>query len=253
MSLLRHHQLLMSSRRLGPDHDFGHTAFWPMQDTVPPMLSEDGAHNGSYFGAGTLLQQDGPHPTQKSVYFAGDTSSYGRINSHPDLNADLGEYAIEFWLRLIQPTSGVVGIVFGKFSLTVPFSGQTIFSNCFGVDLGGQYLLHGILYRDSAASGYFANTNPVTLPSADGVWRHYIFQRRNMGAGVWTLQCYVNGSFYNQITLPSVLNLSNTNQINIMGRGGQATKGYLSWLHWYKGKSFSATEAAAIYAARTNW
>jgi len=264
MNLLRHHQLLMSSRRLGPlapDHDFGHTAFWPMQDVSgSTMLSQSGTNNGTYSGVTegwTILQYPGPHSSQKSVYFNGTPlASYATIPDNDNLDAGTNtEYAWEFWLSLID-SQDRYGMIIGKFSSAPPYPGVTVFSNAQNVPPPIRTLFHegGVGFRDSSASGYYASVTPSALTQNDSVWRHWIVQRR-YESGSWKLQIYINATLVLDYVLPDAIDVSTGTPVRIMGRPDtvQPTKGAMSWLHWYKGKSFSASEAATIYSARTNW
>jgi len=173
--------------------------------------------------------------------------NYGVVPHDADLNPRTSEYAIEFWMGF---TSSGTGIPFGKFDLTVPFVGPTVFVNYLSYSAGSP--VGRISFREQRSdftSGYELDLN--ITGANDGVIRHYVFQRKLVSTSpdVWRLQAYVNGILDNEITLPSVLDLNPTGLFCILSRqGSQQVGGTFDEMAYYVGKSLTEAQILNHYA-----
>lgn len=220
------------------------TAYWRLDDTGSTVVDDLGTHDGTYINSPT--QNKAPMinaGSGRSVKFNG-TSQYATVPDHTDLRPGTGEYAIEMWMGF-SGTS--YGMAFGKFDLSVPYTGPTIFANYNdGTPTAGP-----VYFRDNNNSSYGLATSANWLN--DGVWRHYVCQRRLVSESpdVYELQIYINGVLDNSIELPSVIDLNTTNLIYLCSRpdASQYVNGQFDEIAYYVGKSLTPAEILAHYQA----
>lgn len=247
MSLLRHHQLLMSSRNTGPETDFGQTLYWPMQESSgTTMFEQMTALNGSYV-SGPLVAQAGYRSGYSSVRFDG-ANDYATVAHNIALNPGTSDYAVEYWAKI--ENDGALGVVFGKFALTGTFPGVLIFSNFRN---NGFFDPYWITHRTENAAGYYQSTDVEAdiAPTPPESWVHYFMQRK-FESGQYRLKLYLNGVLRTNFLLTGSTNIVTSEPLYVMGRpaSSQTTRGNMSNLRWYNNKSFTDIEVGAIYAAR---
>lgn len=219
------------------------TAYWRMGESSGTTMVDSTGHGyaGAYYNSPTLGSA-GAVPGNTAVLFNG-TSHCAEVPHNAALNPRSGEYAIETWMKW---TGTAYGLVFGKFLDPDPYQGPTVFANyntSEATEAGRLY------FRDSRANGYRVQSSVNNLN--DGVYRHFVFQRRQTSPGVWKLEIYINGALDASLTLSSLLDLNPTNQIFIMGRPAlQLLPGAPDELAYYVGKSLTPTEVLNHYNAR---
>lgn len=182
-------------------------AAWMLDDTSGGVLS--GNYPGILYNSPTLQQPPLAPDTGTAISFNGSTQ-YATVPDHPDLRPGTGEYAVEFYAAF---TGSSYGMAFGKFSLTFPYAGPTVFFNYANdVQTPGR-----VEFRDKRVAGYRVASASAGLN--DGIARHYVFQRKN-DAGVWKLQIWINGVLDAEQVLPSVVNHATSDVIYLFSRPG---------------------------------
>lgn len=219
------------------------TAYWRMGESSGTTMVDSTGHGyaGTYYNSPTL-GSTGAVPGDTAVLFNG-TSHRAEVPHKAALNPRSGEYAIETWMKW---TGTAYGLVFGKFLDPQPYQGPTVLANyntSEATEAGRLY------FRDSRDVGYKVQSSVNNLN--DGVYRHFVFQRRQTSPGVWKLEIYINGALDASLTLSSLLDLNPTNQIFIMGRPSmQWLPGAPDELAYYVGKALTPTEVLNHYNAR---
>lgn len=215
-------------------------AHWNLNDVSGSSVlrESNGFFNGIYFNTPTFEKPSLATGAGTSVGFDG-VSEYATVPDHQSLRPGTGEYAVEMWAKF---DSTNYGMAFGKFSLTFPYTGPTVFFN-YANDV---QTIGRIEFRDKRQPGYWVDT--LTGNLNDGVVRYYVFQRRNV-SGVWKLQIYINGVLDAETVLPSVENLSTAEQIYLFSRPGasQYVRGTYDEVRYHVGQSLSASEILSNY------
>lgn len=218
------------------------TAWWPLDETYAPWIHDRVAGRNGASGNSPTLGASPQIASGTAITFNG-TSQYIQVEHFAALNPGSGEYAIEMWAKF---TGTTLGVAFGKFLTTGNFDGPTVFFN-----FNGSAEAAGVIcMRDRSGAGYFVATASTGLNN--GVWRHYVFQRRLVSTGpdVWKLEIYINGALDNSATLSTLTSLSNTNVLYLCSRNGmQWIAGTFDELAYYVGKSLTSTEITNHYTA----
>lgn len=218
----------------------GPTAYWRMDDTDSTLTDDNGLYDGTY--SGTPLYEQSPLLNEGvSVQFDGSTDS-ALVPDSAALRPGTGEYCIEMWMSF---TSSGTGMAFGKFALSVPYRGATVFCNYFNdSNQAGRIEL-----RDERTAGYWVDTIQGNLN--DGVPRHYVFQRRLVDTlpDVWALEIYIDGVLDNSVILPSALDLSTAEDMFVASRPTQEVAGTFDEIAYYVGSALTPSEVSDHYSA----
>lgn len=247
MSAIRgHHQLLMRASRADYRSltlSFAPTFYYPLDETSASDVATDISGNG-YAAAHHNVTLMVPSPIN-----AGTAVSYNGINAYTQLPTPttnvfapgLSDWSVAMMCRW---TSASLGVIFGIFNVTTPFPGPTIFAN-----FDGEGEATGRIHvRDRLGASYGVTSSLDVMN--DGVWRHLVCQRRTISPGNVRMELYINGALANYTTLPGVTNLTGHNLAQIGSRANQQrVAGSLDEVAYWKYRSFSAAEVAAIYAA----
>ena len=213
------------------------TARWKMDETSgTTMLDSVGGYNGTYFNGVLIGQPPLVADAGKSAKFDG-VNDYATVPDNAALRPGTGEYAIEMTEKF---TGTGLGVLFAKFVNSGDFPGVLVFVNH---PAAGRIQL-----RDKNVSGYWVSS--VTTGLNDGVDRHYVFQRRQVSAGVWKLEMYINGSLDAATTLTAVENLNSTDLIYVGSRSGiQLINGTTDDVIYYVGSALTPEEVQSHYLA----
>ena len=243
-------------------HTVDSSMFYLITDTTPPpppsedpvlvywkldelsgntVIDDNGVYNGSYVNSPTLGVTGITDGT--SVAFDG-SSDYATVPDNVNLRPGTGEYAIEMWASF---TNTNYGMAFGKFSLTFPYTGPTVFFNY----ANDTPTVGRIELRDKRASGF--RVDSVTTGLNDGVARYYVFQRRKTSdiPEVWKLEIYINGVLDSETVLSSVEDLDTSEQIYLFSRPGasQYVNGVYDDVKYHVRESLTPAEILSNYNA----
>lgn len=230
---------------------FPYDAHWPMQETSGTVMTDVGPNNlnGTYL-ASPVLGAPGPMDGITSVFFNQvPNADRAEIPHSIVLNAGIGDYAIECWMRF---SNTAYALLWGKFYEDSPFNGPIIFLNTIS-NTGAGYEGR-VFFRESNETGMGIATPfaPGDPNYSDYVWRHWLFQRKVVG-GVSTLAIFVNGVKRSEGVMPSLKNHIDTNPVYIAGRATntlQQMNGNLTQLYWYR-RSFTDAEALQLYQSHS--
>lgn len=214
----------------------GPTCYWTLDDVDSTLTDIVGTNNGvitnSPINALSPLTYSG-----NSMKFNG-VNQYCTVSDSPEMRPGTGEYAIELWMAFTGTSNGMA---FGKFSLSLPFEGPTIFVN-YRTDTTSA---GSIEFRDQKTAGYFVDSGLTNYN--DGIARHYVFQRMYDGVD-YKLQMFINGALSNQVTLPANIDLNATEPTYVCSRPAQYVNGQFDEVAYYVGKSLTPSEIAHHHA-----
>ncbi len=217
------------------------TARWKMDETSgTTMLDSVGGYHGTYFNGVLLGQPPLVADAGKSAKFDG-SDDYATVPDNAALRPGTGEYAIEMTVKF---TGTAFGMAFGKFADPHPYPGPTVFFN----SANDTTVAGRIEFRDKRQSGYWVDS--VATGLNDGVARHYVFQRRQVTAGVWKLEMYINGTLDAATTLPTVEDLNTANKIYVGSRDNiQRLNCTTDDVIYYVGRALTPEEVQSHYLA----
>ncbi len=191
------------------------------------VLDQMGEHHATIYGADVV---DGVLGSALKMDTLGDRVEV----PHDDaLNAS-GDYAISMLLKF---SGASYGLAFGKFSLTYPWDGPTVFLN---YDDDTESAGH-ITFRDSADPAYVMSSSQNLYN--DDQWRHFVFQRKGN-----QLQLWINGSLDSELTLPDIKSFTDTNPLYLMGRSDlQLVTGDVDETQYWSDRSLSDEEINSLH------
>jgi len=218
----------------------GPVAYWPMDDVTSTLddyttNGHDGTLNPSYTQSVT-----GPINGSDATQY--DNSGYAEI-PHDSVFNPTGDYTIEGHFR--WESDGSPGMLYGKFDLSSPYPGPTVFAD--GDTVG--YSPGSLHFRDNAVGGYAVDS--VTPGLNDGTWRHLAFVRRGTSLEIW-----IDGRLDASTSMPGLTSFSNSNVSYILGRPGgvQTVDGAADELAFYdKALSPADIRQRAIQAAKADY
>lgn len=170
-----------------------HTTEWYL-GSGPVLQTSTGQNQGTIYGSVAY--------GNNSVTMSND---YATVPDAPNLRIGANPYNIKIRVGF---TGSSYGVAFGKFEIFLPYSGATVL---FNFPSAGR-----IQFRDKRGAGFEVSTNSVNLN--DGVVRDYEFKRVISGNGVGTLEIWIDGTLDSQTVMPSVTDLTTTNQMFILSR-----------------------------------
>lgn len=215
-------------------------AEWRLDETGGQTLAEvDGRFPATVYNSPTY-GVPGLASTGAAIAFDGN-SDYLTVPDHPDLRPGTKEYAIVFRAAF---DSTNYGMVFGKFSMTYPYAGPTVFFNY----VDGSTVPGRIQLRDRHEPGYRVNSTATGLNN--GAPHCYVAQRRETSPSEWKLQLYIDGTLDAETTLPSVTDLSAAGPIYLFSRpdASQYVRGTFDNTQYHVGKSLTQAEVSNVCA-----